>query len=157
MKSQGWIAICGAVLSFAFAIVSLYFALEIRFGTQLLGSSTFSVDQILAALTLMVGLVGLVVAVTAIAIAIVAVFGYGEIRQLASRRTDELLRKVIYSLRKRGDISSIEARNLLQAMNEEELAENEPKTVDATSNGEEKEKQSPGDAEDDIKKYPPSK
>jgi hypothetical protein len=154
MKSPNWIAVCGAALSLAFAIVSLYFAFAFHFAVGLVGSPTFSVDQILAALTLMVGLVGLIVAIAAIAVAIVAVFGYGEIRQITSRRTDELLRKVILSLRKRGEISSLEARTLLQGIEDEELAKSEPPAAGTASKGEEKEKNQTADKEEELKKYP---
>ena len=117
---------CCAALSFAFALVSIYALIVFRFALGVQDAPTFTVDQILAALTLMVALVGIIVAVTGIGIGIIAVFGYGEIRQIASRRTDELLKKVIGTLRKRREITASEASELWQAVQDEQLAEFEP-------------------------------
>ena len=75
MKLTGWLAVLGAVLSLAFAFISLYFALTFHFATKLLGASQFTVDQVLASLTLVVTLVGLIVAITAIGVGFIAVFG----------------------------------------------------------------------------------
>jgi hypothetical protein len=155
MKPPSWIAVCCAALAAAFALVSFYFAITFRFAAGLQGSPTFTVDQILAALTLMVALVGLIVAVAAIAIGIVAVFGYGEIRQIASRRTDELLKKVIGSLRKRREITAAEAKELWQAVTDEQLAEFEPEAASPTSRPNDESAQAGGgETNDHVDKYP---
>jgi hypothetical protein len=68
-----------------------------------------------------------------------------------------MLRKVVLSLRRRGELSSLEARNILQVLQEEELEENEPSPAESASKGEEKEKPKPpdnSDTGDELKKYP---
>jgi hypothetical protein len=133
MKPPNWIAVWCAALAAVFAVVSIYFAIVFRFAVGVQGSPTFTVDEILAALTLMVALVGLIVAMAAIVIGIVAVFGFGEIRQIVSRRTDELLKKAIGTLRKRREITASEASELWQAVQDEALAEFEPEAATLTS------------------------
>jgi hypothetical protein len=155
MRPQNWIAVCCVVLSIASAGASLYFAVVFRFAVGLQGPPTFTGDQILASLTLMVGLVGLIVAVAAVAIAMIAVFGYGEIRQIASRRTDELLKNIIGSLRKRREITASEAAELWQGIQGEQLAEIEPAPAAPSSNGSNPLPMSRGGGqEDEVEKYP---
>ena len=156
MKSTGWFAVIGAVLSLVFAFISLYFAFTFHFATKLLGSSEFTVDQVLASLTLVVALVGLIVAITAIGVGFIAVFGYGELRQITTRRASEVLRKTVYSLRKRGEISAVEARTILESLEDEELVENEPPSAVPASKGEEMEKREAANDEG-VKKYPSKK
>lgn len=119
-KRPRLIGVGSAILSALFAGVSLYFAIVFRFATGILGSPTFTVDQVLAALTLTVTLVGLIVAVAAIGIGVIAIFGYGELRQLVTRRTDETFRAVIYKMRQKREISSIEAAELLQLIDSQD-------------------------------------
>ena len=117
---------CCAALSVVGAGISFYFAIVFRFAVGIQGNPTFTSGPDTASLTLMVTLVGLLVAVAAIAIGIAAVFGYGEIRQITTRRTDELLTRVIGRLRKRSEIIMSEAKGLLQMLQEESLEEFEP-------------------------------
>jgi hypothetical protein len=118
------------------AAVSAYFAYEFRFATAMTGTlaPVLTTDQILAVLTITVGLVGLIVAVAAIGIGIAAVFGYAEIRQIATRQAEILLKKIIDKLRKRGDLTSGEASLLRQCIEDEELTENEASTAGEASN-----------------------
>jgi len=122
------------VASAFFAALSVYFAFTFHFATKLLGSPAFTVDQILATLTLTVGLVGLIVAIVAVGIGIAAIIGYAEIKQITSRKADELLRRVIDRLRKRGDLSSGEAQLLRQFIDDEEVGEGEPPSRSGASN-----------------------
>lgn len=159
LRPASWIAVCSAALALAFAIVSFYFAMVFRFAVGFQAPPAFTVDQILASLTVMVALVGLIVAVAAIAIGILAVFGYGEIRQIASRRTDVLLRNVIGGLRKRREITASEAKELWQGVQGDQLEEFEPEAATVAANPEITEDITPqtpvgGDISDQVDQYP---
>lgn len=149
MKHHGRMALYSCLVSIACAVLSVYCTIVYRFAVNPLGPTALSTDQILAALTLMVALVGLVVAVTGVGAALAAIFGFTEIRNITSRRTDEVVRKVILNLRKRGDITSLEAKTLLQSLSDEALSEIEAAISADASKGEEKEKD-----ESALKKYP---
>ncbi|HEX4039187.1 MAG TPA: hypothetical protein VHX37_14110 [Acidobacteriaceae bacterium] len=118
-KRPGLIALFGAVASAFFAGLSFYFAYVFRFAVSL-ESPPLTTDQILSALTLVVTLAGLLMAVVAIGVGAAAVFGFGELRNMVSRRADETLLTVVSKLRKRGDISAIEASELFQLLDNQD-------------------------------------
>jgi hypothetical protein len=155
MKRWNWVTAGFAAIAAICAAISFYFALVFHFATGLLGSPSFTVDQALAALTVTVTLVGLLVAIAAIGIAIAAIFGYSEIRQITSRKTDQILRGVIIKLRKNKDISSIEAQLFMEMLVEEDITENEPKSSTAKSNVVEESDSQKSAQVEGTKKYPP--
>lgn len=121
------IGVGSAILSAVFAGISIYFALVFRFAARP-SSPALTTDQILAALTLVVTLAGLIVAVAAVGIGVAAVFGYGELRQLVTRKTDETLLTIIYKLRQKGQIGDVEAFELRQFVENPEVTIKESQT-----------------------------
>jgi len=118
MKNIKWIQVGCLFFSILFAGTSAYFAFEFHFSSGLWGNPAFTVDQILATLTVTVGLLGLIVAVIAIVIGAAAIFGYAEIRQITRRKTEDVLRNVIAELVKRNEISHATGQVLLQQVYE---------------------------------------
>ncbi|MDE3162120.1 MAG: hypothetical protein KGL64_02575 [Acidobacteriota bacterium] len=132
-KRPRLIGVGSAILSALGAGISIYFAIVFRFAAGP-SNPTLTTDQILACLTLTVTLVGLVVAVAAIGIGVAAVFGFGELRQLVTRKTDETFLMIIYKLRQKGQIGEVEAFELRQ------LIENNDTTIQESQNADEESK-----------------
>ena len=132
-KRPRLIGVGSAILSALFAGISIYFAIIFRFAGGP-SNPALTTDQILACLTLTVTLVGLVVAVAAIGIGVAAVFGFGELRQLVTRKTDETFLTIIYKLRQKGQIGDVEAFELRQ------LIENNDETIQESPNADEESK-----------------
>lgn len=114
-KRPRLIGVGSAIISALFAGLSIYSAIAFHFAVGISGPG-LSTDQILSALTVAVTLVGLIVAVAAIGIGVIAVFGFGELRQMVTRKTDETFLAVIYKLRQKGQISDVEAFELRQLL-----------------------------------------
>jgi hypothetical protein len=63
---------------------------------------SFSTDQMLASLGVMITGLGLFIALAAVGIAVIAVLGFSELRSMVDRRTDNGLQKIQNVLRKKG-------------------------------------------------------
>lgn len=154
MRRPTWVVTCCTLIAVLSAFASAYFALVFRFSFEIGGAPTFTVDQVLAALTLLITLLGVMVGVGGIVIAVVAVFGYGEIRQIAARRTTETLKNVVGTLRKRQEITASEAQELWEGIEGDDLASFEPASALDGSEDRKEAASAGASQEDTVERYP---
>jgi len=67
-----------------------------------LNGPSFSTEEVLASLGVMITGLGLFIALAAVGIAVFAVLGFSELRSMVDRRTDSGLQKILEELRKAG-------------------------------------------------------
>jgi hypothetical protein len=123
-------------LSIAAFFGSLHYAKVSKSGTR----SDLTTDQVLAALSTNITILGGILAVAALGTGIGAVFGYAELRTATMRKTEDHLIKLIQTMRKRGDLDDATASVLLESVVPDRVIvlrvpTDESKQASAPSNG----------------------
>jgi len=105
-----WVGFFAALLV-ATCCIGLLWVIAYHLLIARLNGPSFTTDQILASLGVMVTGLGLFIAIAAVGIAVLAIFGFSELRSMVDRRIDEGFRTVKNQLRK---------KNLLDDKDEDE-------------------------------------
>jgi len=101
-----------SALSVAAFFGSLHYAKVARIGSK----SNLTTDQVLAALSTNITILGGIVGVAAIGVGVGALFGYAELRTATMRKTEDHLVKLIRAMQTRGELTDATAAVLLESV-----------------------------------------
>ncbi|MGO9437769.1 MAG: hypothetical protein ACLP00_26150 [Terracidiphilus sp.] len=111
------VAVVAMGVAIVAAAICIYLSCEWAFAVA--DIKPLSTDQILAALAVIVTILGLVIGVVAIGFALMAIFGWTELKAALLRRGEEQVARAIERLRKSGVIGDAEAMVLREEIDQQ--------------------------------------